>query len=146
MTVANSARPILLVDDSVADRFLTIRALKKHRLRNPIIELKDGDAAVDYIFQRGEYEGAARPLLVLLDLHMPGIDGHEVLNQIKTNPDTRSIPVVMLTSSKDQADVAAAYNKYANAYIVKPVGLQNMIEVMATLGDFWLEIVQRPDS
>ena len=132
---------ILLVEDNTEDADLTIRALKKKNLTSRVLHVKDGAAALDYIFCAGEYSERnieLRPKVVLLDLNMPKISGTEVLKRIKADERTKIIPVVVLTSSKESPDVDACYKLGANSYIVKPVGFENFTETITELGLFWL--------
>lgn len=138
---------ILLVEDNMSDAELTIRALKKQNLANNLIHLKNGAEALDFIFARGDY--AARdaerfPKVILLDLKMPKINGIEVLKEIRANKKTRIIPVVVLTSSKEDPDIEACYALGANSYIVKPVEFDNFIKAVSELGLFWLLLNQAP--
>jgi two-component system, response regulator len=132
---------ILLVEDNMNDAELAIRALRKNNIVSNLIHLLDGAEALDFLFGRGNY--AARntnnkPKVILLDLKMPRVDGIEVLRQIKANEDTKTIPVVVLTSSKENPDVERAYMLGANSYMVKPVEFENFRTAVAEIGMYWL--------
>ncbi|MEP6683210.1 MAG: response regulator [Parafilimonas sp.] len=138
---------ILLVEDNKADAMLTMRALKKHNLANNVIHLIDGAQALDYIFGTGEYEGRNidnKPRVIFLDLKMPKIDGLEVLRIIKRDERTKLIPVVMMTSSKEEADIVESHKLGVNSYVVKPVGFDNFSKIIADLGFYWLVINNTP--
>jgi CheY-like chemotaxis protein len=143
----NNELSILLVEDNLYDAELTILAFKKSNVGNKIIHLKDGAQALDFLFCRGEYEGKRmeeRPKAILLDLKMPKVDGIEVLQQIKANELTKKIPVVVLTSSKEDPDIDRCYELGANSYIVKPVDFESFNRVVGELGLYWLLINQPP--
>jgi two-component system, response regulator len=132
---------ILLVEDNLHDAELAIRALRKHHLANNILHLKDGAAALDFLFGTGEYEARNtedKPKVILLDLKMPKVTGIEVLEKIKSNPLTSMIPVVVLTSSKENPDVDICYTLGANSYIVKPVEFENFSKAVSEVGFYWL--------
>ena len=138
---------ILLVEDNMSDAELTIRALKKNNLANKLIHLKDGAEALDFIFAEGEY--AKRkiengPKVILLDLKMPKVNGIEVLRRIKADDRTKKIPVVMLTSSKEDPDIQECYNLGVNSYVVKPVDFEAFIKAVSELGLFWMILNQPP--
>jgi len=143
----NNELSILLVEDNLYDAELTILAFKKSNVGNKIIHLKDGAEALDFLFCRGEYEGRRmeeRPKAILLDLKMPKVDGIEVLQQIKAHELTKKIPVVVLTSSKEDPDIDRCYELGANSYIVKPVDFESFNRVVGELGLYWLLINQPP--
>jgi len=138
---------IFLVEDNPDDVELTLRAFKKHNLANHITVARDGENALDIIFQRGkESAGGQRPDLILLDLNLPMVDGMEVLRQIKENPKTKVIPVIILTSSKEENDLAESYRMGANSYIRKPVNFEKFIGVVMQLGLYWLLINEPPPN
>lgn len=141
----NSA-PILLVEDNPEDFEATKRAFEKLNLSNPLVHVEDGDDAIDYLFQRGRFGDAPRPALVLLDLNLPGTDGHEVLEEVKADPRTSMIPIVILTTSKDERDITASYMLGANSYLQKPVSLDGLLELVKRLRDYWLELVVLPKT
>ncbi len=138
---------ILLVEDNPRDAELTIRSLKKRNLANRLHHVADGVEALDFLFGTGAYAGRRigdAPKLVLLDLKLPKIDGLEVLQRLKSDERTKSIPVVMLTSSKEERDVVASYRLGVNSYIVKPVGFENFAEAVSQLGLYWLLLNEPP--
>lgn len=146
-TMEISELKILLIEDNPNDAELTMRAFKKSNFLNKIIHLKDGSEALDYLFYEGIYKDRERndnPAVILLDLKMPKVNGIEVLRKIKSDPSTRSIPVVVLTSSNEDPDVAACYELGVNSYIVKPVGFDNFANAVSQLGMYWLMLNQRP--
>ena len=138
---------ILIVEDNANDAELTIRALKKHNLANDLYVAEDGQEALDFVFCRGQFESrlSAKPLKVIfLDLKLPKINGLEVLREIKSNPQTKKLPVVIITSSKEDPDIEAAYELGANSYVVKPVNFDDFIKAMQNTGLFWLLVNEAP--
>ena len=137
---------ILLVEDSPLDAELTIRALKDGKLANTVDWVKDGQQALDYLFHEGGYAGRAgnMPQLVLLDLKMPRVSGIEVLRIVKADPRTRKIPVVIMTSSQEERDIAESYELGVNSYVVKPVDFTAMTNLARQAGYYWLAINQPP--
>jgi chemotaxis family two-component system response regulator Rcp1 len=135
---------ILLVEDNAGDARLAQEALRESKITNILHIVSDGVQATDFLFRRNEYKNAVRPDLILLDLNLPKKDGREVLNEIKTDPDLRRIPVVILTMSKAEEDIIKSYNFHANCYITKPLDLEKFITVIKSIEDFWLSIVQLP--
>ena len=137
---------ILLAEDSEADAEMTIRALSGKHLANRLARVKDGAEALDYICRRGAYaqRPAGLPKLLLLDLKMPKIDGIEVLREIKSNAETRTLPVVMLTSSAEERDMIASYSLGVNSYIVKPVDFSKFVEEVAKAGCYWVLVNRLP--
>jgi two-component system, response regulator len=132
---------ILIVEDNPDDAELTIRALKKQNLANNIFVLEDGAEALDFIFCRGKYEDRTitrPPKVVFLDLKLPKVSGLEVLKEIKSNPKTRKLPVVVVSSSKEDPDIREAYELGANSYVVKPVDFDDFLKAMTNTGLFWL--------
>jgi CheY-like chemotaxis protein len=130
---------ILLVEDSVRDAEMTVVALEESHLANSIVHVRDGEEALDYLYQRGEFaeRTPGNPSVVLLDLKMPKVDGMEVLRQIKADPRFKAIPVVMMTSSREEQDLVASYQLGANAYVVKPVGFSEFVAAVQQVGAFW---------
>lgn len=130
---------ILLVDDSPLDTELTLDALNTHHLANEVVVLRDGADALDYLYRRGAFgdRPAGNPAVVLLDLKMPKVDGTEVLRQMKNDPQLRSIPVVVMTSSREDRDFHDSYKLGANAYVVKPVNFHEFIDAVKSVGGFW---------
>jgi CheY-like chemotaxis protein len=138
---------ILMADDDEDDCLLAREALAESRLANELRFVKDGEELMDYLHQRGEYVqklNSPRPGLILLDLNMPKKDGREVLKEIKTDPNLRQIPVVVLTTSKAEEDIYKIYDLGANSFITKPVTFSSLVEVMKTIGKYWFEIVELP--
>lgn len=132
---------ILLCEDNRRDADLTIRALKRKKLANNVIWVKDGEQALNYLFARGEYEGRSilnTPRVVLLDLKMPKIGGMKVLEEVRAHPDTKHIPVVIMTSSEEEKDIMKSYDLGANSYIVKPVDFGKFMESVTDVGFYWL--------
>lgn len=137
---------ILMADDDEEDCMLTQDALRESRLNNPIQFVRDGVELMAYLRQEGEYKDARRPGLILLDLNMPRKDGREALVEIKADPRLRSIPIVILTTSKSENDVYRSYDLGANSFVTKPITFQALVEVMLVLGRYWFEIVELPDT
>lgn len=137
---------ILLVEDNPNDAELAMRALKKHNLANRVEWVKDGEAALDYLFGRGPFTNNKHdlPRVVLLDLRLPKVDGIEVLTQIRANPVTHKLPVVVLTSSKEERDVMETYNLGVNSFVAKPVAFAEFSEVVAELGMYWVLVNRVP--
>jgi CheY-like chemotaxis protein len=132
---------VMLVEDNVDHAELVIRTLEEHRIANRIRHFTDGQSALDYLQRRGEFSESAaspRPHVILLDLRLPRIDGLQVLEAIKADAELKSIPVVILTTSEAEKDVARAYNSHANSYLVKPLGYQEFKKLMEDLGFYWL--------
>jgi len=132
---------VLLVEDNVDHAELVIRTMENHRIANKIKHFLDGQTALDYLLRRGEYEDPAsspRPQMILLDLRLPRVDGLEVLHQIKEKNDLKNVPVIILTSSDAERDVAGAYDNHVNSYLVKPVGFDEFSKLMNDLGFYWL--------
>ena len=132
-------KPILLVEDHPYDQELALFALKRSNLANEVVAVNDGAEALDYLFRRGAFADrpAGNPVVVLLDLKMPKVDGHEVLQEIRANPDTARIPVVMLTGSKEERDIAMSYELGVNAFIVKPIDFKDLVQAVGEVGAFW---------
>lgn len=140
---------ILLVEDNPCDAELTIRALRKNNIANEIVHVSDGAAALDFLEAKGAWatlseEGRRHPKVVLLDLKMPKVDGVEVLRKIRSNPATLFLPVVVLTSSREDRDVVESYKLGANSYIVKPVDFEKFTEAVRNLGLYWLLLNEAP--
>jgi CheY-like chemotaxis protein len=140
------SKKLLLAEDSANDVELTLTALDEYHLANDVVVVRDGAEALDYLYRRGSF--AARPeqqpVLILLDLKMPKVDGLEVLRQVKSDPLLKSVPIVALTSSREEQDILEGYRLGINAYVVKPVGFEKFVEVVKQLGLFWLLINEPP--
>jgi CheY-like chemotaxis protein len=141
-----AVRTILLAEDNANDAELTLAALREHRLANDIIVVRDGAEALDYLYQRGAFHDRlpGAPGLILLDLKMPKVDGLEVLQTVRGDPALKFLPVVMLTSSREEADLVQSYRLGVNAYVVKPVVFQDFMEAVKVLGQFWALINEPP--
>ncbi len=141
-----SVRPIeiLLVEDNPGDVRMTVEALKDCRVSNKLSVVEDGEQALSFLRKDNGYAKRARPDLILLDLNLPKKDGHQVLAEIKADPDLRKIPVVVLTTSENERDVRKAYDLNANCYITKPGGLEQFVSVMKSIQYFWSKVVQLP--
>ncbi len=142
----NDIKRILLVEDSVNDVELTLSALEENHLANEVVVVRDGAEALDYLYRRGVFKlrKNGNPAVVLLDLKLPRLDGLEVLRQLKADPELRAIPVVMLTSSREEQDLVRSYNLGVNAYVVKPVDFKEFVAALRELGLFWAVINQPP--
>jgi CheY-like chemotaxis protein len=137
---------ILLVEDNPGDVRLTRESLYDAKIHNNMIVASDGLEAMACLRREGEYVDASRPDLILLDLNLPRMNGFEVLNEIKEDPELKRIPVVVLTTSQAEQDIIQSYNLYANAYVTKPVDLEQFVKVLKSIEDFWLEIVKLPNG
>ena len=139
-------KTILLVEDNDDDVTLTLRAFKRSHLMNPVVVVRDGVEALDFLFVRGAYEdrGTALPTLVILDLKLPKLDGLGVLKAMRADPRTALLPTVILTSSKEEQDVIAGYSLGANSYVRKPVDFAEFVEAVKVLGIYWLALNQVP--
>lgn len=140
---------IVLADDDVEDRMLTLDAFRESRLSNPVHCVEDGEELMDYLLHRGRYAApgvAPRPALILLDLNMPRMDGREALKAIKSDPSLRTIPVVVLTTSKAEEDVLRTYELGVNSFVVKPVTFDGLVAAVRALGEFWFQVVDLPPS
>jgi chemotaxis family two-component system response regulator Rcp1 len=137
---------ILLVEDNEGDVRLTQEVFADSKLHNNLIIASNGEEAMDCLRRRGKYQGCARPGLILLDLNLPGKDGRTVLAEIKSDPDLKSIPVVILTTSKADEDIVKSYDLHANCYINKPVDLEQFVSVVSHIQNFWLAIVELPKA
>jgi CheY-like chemotaxis protein len=144
----NSLRPILLVEDNLNDIELTCAALKQNNVANEIIVTRHGGEALDYLYRRANFENRTfgNPVVIFLDLKMPKVDGLEVLRQIKNDESLKMIPVVMLTSSREEADLVKSYQMGVNAYVVKPVGFEQFSDAIRQLGIFWAVLNEPPPN
>lgn len=139
---------ILMADDDADDRMLTKDALQESRVLNELRFVEDGEELMEYLTRRGKYSDPSespRPGLILLDLNMPKKDGREALKEIKSDPNLRRIPVVIMTTSKAEEDVFRSYDFGASSFITKPVTFDRLVELMRTLGEYWVEFVELPD-
>jgi two-component system response regulator len=139
---------VLLVEDNVHDAEMTIRSLKKVNLANNLVHVKDGEEAIDFVFAQGKFAGRdmIQPKVILLDIKMPKVDGIEVLRRIKANDATRNIPIVIMTSSKEEQDIISSYELGVNSYVVKPVDFEGFAKAVSQLGMYWLLTNQPPLS
>ena len=146
MVTMNKLGRILMVEDDPKDVELTLTALEEYNLANEVIVTRDGEQALDYLHCRGEYKtrSSGNPAVMLLDLKLPKVDGLEVLKQIKSDGELRMIPVVVLTSSKEEKDMVASYKLGVNAYVVKPVDFHEFVNAIKELGVFWAVINEPP--
>jgi CheY-like chemotaxis protein len=138
---------VLLVEDNMHDAEMTIRALKKVNLANNLFHVKDGEEALDFIFAQGKYAGRETsdlPKVILLDIKMPKVDGIEVLRQLKSREESKVIPVVIMTSSKEEQDIINSYQLGVNSYVVKPVDFEGFAKAVSQLGLYWLLTNQQP--
>ncbi|MFJ5222769.1 response regulator [Streptomyces sp. NPDC088400] len=140
------AQPIevLLVEDDAGDELMTREAFEDNKIRNTLHVVRDGQEALDFLYRRGDYEEAPRPDLVLLDLNLPKYDGRQVLEEIKTDPELASIPVVVLTTSSAEEDILRSYKLHANAYVTKPVDLDQFIAAVRQIDEFFVSVVRLP--
>ena len=146
MTQFEGERPIevLLVEDDPGDVMMTREAFQDYKLQNQLHVVSDGAEEMEFLRQEGEYAGRPRPDLVLLDLNLPRMDGRQVLEAIKSDPELASIPVVVLTTSENEDDVLRSYSLHANAYVTKPVDFARFIEVIRQIDDFFVTVVRLP--
>jgi two-component system response regulator len=138
---------ILLVEDNPDDEALTLRALQKNNILNPVVVARDGEEALDYLFARGPFgERDVRdlPAVVLLDLKLPKVDGHEVLRQVRADERTRPVPIVILTTSREEQDIVESYGSGANSYVRKPVDFSEFVKAVGQLGVYWLMLNEAP--
>jgi CheY-like chemotaxis protein len=137
---------ILMAEDDADDRLMAKEALEVSGLRNELRFVEDGVELMNYLSKQGRYHDAPRPGLILLDMNMPRKNGREALQEIKAQPDFRNIPVVILTTSQAEEDIRAGYELGADAYITKPVSFEGLVQVMQSLGNYWVKIVRSPDE
>jgi CheY-like chemotaxis protein len=144
--MTTTVKRILLVEDNQKDIDLTLAALEENHLADEVIVVRDGQQALDYLYRRGNFRlrAGGHPAVVLLDLKLPKISGLEVLSEVKADRDLKSIPVVMLTSSREEIDLSRSYQRGVNAYVVKPVTFARFVEALRELGVFWAEINEPP--
>lgn len=142
-----NTKNILLVEDNSDDEVLTLRALRKNRIDNPVVVVRDGAEALDYLFGRGSYADCSKselPAVIFLDLKLPKVGGLEVLERLRLDQRTRLLPVVVLTSSREEQDVKEAYSLGANSYIRKPVDFKRFLDDVGRLGNYWLNLNEQP--
>jgi CheY-like chemotaxis protein len=137
---------ILLVEDNEGDIILTLEAFEESKVKTEINVVKNGQQALDYVFQKGEYSDAQRPDLILLDINIPIFNGHEVLKTIKEDNNLKKIPVVMLTTSSNPNDVDKAYENHANSYVKKPLHMDDFLKAILQIEEFWLQLSTRSSS
>jgi CheY-like chemotaxis protein len=135
---------ILLVEDSIDEAELTMDVLREGRIRNRIHWVEDGEEAISFLRRQGTHAAAPRPDLILLDLRLPRMSGHDVLTMIKQHPQWKRIPVVIMTSSDDEKDIQGAYEHHANCYVTKPVDIDKFMAAVRSIEDFWLAVVRLP--
>ncbi|MGM0635423.1 MAG: response regulator [Bacteroidota bacterium] len=135
---------ILLVEDNEGDILLTREALSERKLVNEISVVKNGQDAIDFVFKRGKFADAFTPDLILLDVNLPKKSGHEVLKELKSNHETKVIPIIMLTTSSNEKDVLQSYQNHANSYITKPIDMEAFIDAIAKIEEFWIQLVKLP--
>ncbi len=142
----SAARPIdvLLVEDDAGDELMTREAFEDNKIGNTLHVVRDGEEALDFLYQRGDHTGAPRPDLILLDLNLPKYDGRQVLERIKSDDDLSHIPVVILTTSAAEEDILRSYKLHANAYVTKPVDLEQFIAAVRQIDDFFVQVVRLP--
>lgn len=148
-TIMNNDIEILLVEDNPSDAELTMRALKKNKLANKIYHVEDGEEALDFIFAKGIFanrKDAKKPKLIILDLKLPKVNGLEVLKVLKSIEDTKTIPIVVLTSSKEDRDLVDSYKLGVNSYIAKPVNFDKFMKSVKDMGFYWIILNQVPDN
>ncbi|HXO99111.1 MAG TPA: response regulator [Luteibacter sp.] len=141
-------RTILLVEDSMADAEMAVDALREAKLANPIVHVEDGVDCLDWLYRRGQYADRVEgdPSVILLDIKMPRMDGLEVLKQLRTEDKWKRLPVVILSSSREESDLARSWDLGVNAYVLKPVDVQQFFTAVQPLGTFWAVLNQRPDG
>jgi two-component system, response regulator len=143
----NKTVEILMVEDNDNDAEMALRALKKNNISNKVTRLKDGEEALDFLFGKGDYKGRNihnLPKVILLDLKMPKVDGLEVLKAVRSNKDTEKVPIVMLTSSREERDVVEGYKLGVNSFIVKPVEFNSFMEAVKDIGIYWVLLNEQP--
>ena len=142
------AKKIMLVDDDPKDVELALASLEEQNLANEVVVARDGAEALDYLYRRGQFADrpVGHPVVIFLDLKMPKVDGREVLRQVKNDPELKTIPIVVLTSSREDEDVVESYNQSANAYVVKPVAFERFFDVVKQLGLFWVVTNETPPN
>ncbi len=143
-TSAGRAIEILLVEDDPGDELITREAFEHNKLKNNLHVAHDGEEGLDFLYQRGQFEGAPRPDLILLDLNLPKYDGRQLLEKVKSDPDLARIPVVVLTTSSAEEDILRSYALHANAYVTKPVDLDQFMKAVRQIDEFFVQVVRLP--
>ncbi|GJF09427.1 two-component system response regulator [Mycolicibacterium cyprinidarum] len=144
MTRAERAIHVLLIEDDPGDELITREAFEHNKIKNTLHVARDGEEGLDFLYQRGAYEGVPRPDLVLLDLNLPKYDGRQLLEQIKSDPELSHIPVVVLTTSSAEEDILRSYKLHANAYVTKPVDLDQFMNAVRQIDEFFVQVVRLP--
>ncbi|AHD19225.1 response regulator [Rhodococcus pyridinivorans] len=144
MSVSGRPIDVLLVEDDPGDELMTREAFEDNKIGNTLHVVRDGEEALDFLYRRGEYENAPRPDLILLDLNLPKYDGRQVLEQVKSDTDLTDIPVVVLTTSAAEEDILRSYKLHANAYVTKPVDLDQFIHAVRQIDEFFVQVVRLP--
>jgi CheY-like chemotaxis protein len=146
MTPAGRPIEVLLIEDDPGDVLITREAFEHHKIHNTLRVARDGQEGLDFLYRRGNYEGAPRPDLILLDLNLPKYDGRQLLEKIKSDPDLAYIPVVVLTTSAAEEDILRSYKLHANAYVTKPVDLDQFMGAVRQIDEFFVQVVRLPPS
>jgi CheY-like chemotaxis protein len=146
MTSGGRAIEILLVEDDPGDELITREAFEHNKLKNNLHVAHDGEEGLDFLYKRGQFEGAPRPDLVLLDLNLPKYDGRQLLEKVKSDADLARIPVVVLTTSSAEEDILRSYQLHANAYVTKPVDLDQFMKAVRQIDEFFVQVVRLPGS
>lgn len=146
MTTAGRAIDILLVEDDPGDELITREAFEHNKLNNRLHVAHDGEEGLNYLYRRGEFADAPRPDLILLDLNLPKYDGRQLLEKIKSDPDLAQIPVVVLTTSSAEEDILKSYKLHANAYVTKPVDLDQFMKAIRQIDEFFVQVVRLPSA
>ena len=144
MTTPSQTIDVLLVEDDAGDELITREAFEQNKIANTLHVARDGQQGLDFLYRRGEYELAPRPDLVLLDLNLPKYDGRQLLEQIKSDPELCDIPVVVLTTSSAEEDILRSYKLHANAYVTKPVDLDQFMSAVRQIDEFFVQVVRLP--
>ena len=146
MTPAGRPIEVLLIEDDPGDVLITRGAFEHHKIHNTLRVARDGQEGLDYLYQRGSHNGATRPDLILLDLNLPKYDGHQLLEKIKSDPELCHIPVIVLTTSAAEEDILRSYRLHANAYVTKPVGFEQFMNVIRQIDEFFVQVVCLPPA
>jgi len=144
MTPAGRPIEVLLIEDDPGDVLITREAFEHYKIHNTLRVARDGQEGLDYLYQRGSHKGATRPDLILLDLNLPKYDGHQLLEKIKSDPELCHIPVIVLTTSAAEEDILRSYRLHANAYVTKPVGFEQFMNVIRQIDEFFVQVVCLP--